>query len=414
MKKIYLLIFVMMTFSLTAQFDIPSVGQGYSKINYYNIEDGATTQHDLTTWDLAFSTGTFDAGIFVNEGVGLSFTITLTEVELYLTTSADFASADSVGMSRIYNNEASWSEGAFNHVKDAANSADLGWGDYSSAVITGTRIFVIKLRNGDYKKLLIESLIDGVYTIKYANLDGSNETTKTITKTDFAGKTLAYFSFDTESTIDLEPENWDLFFARYSTPLDAGGTFIDYVVTGVLSNTGVEVAQADFVDPSTVNYLDFEDEYNDTLTTIGHDWKSYNGGWEITAERVYFVKTKNQKIWQIEFIDFGGFSSGDCTLKKTFLTDLTAVDDVYKNIASFSVFPNPATDFVQVAFELKTTVPSARLKVINQLGQVIQDANISIHNGLNVNTLPLNLTSGVYYISLQIGNDFITKSLIVK
>ena len=37
-------------------------------------------------------------------------------------------------------------------------------------------------------------MINEIYTIRYANLDGSDEQTHTIDKADYPGRTLAYFS----------------------------------------------------------------------------------------------------------------------------------------------------------------------------------------------------------------------------
>ena len=157
----------------------------------------------------------------MNEAVGLSFTAPLPTVELYLTNSTDFATVDSTAMTRIYNEDISWSEGAFNHVKIEEDPADYGWGtyDFTSHQVNGSRIYIIKLRNGDFKKIEIQSLISGIYTFRYANLDGSNEETHTIDKADYDGKTLAYFSIENGTAQDLEPVQWDLVFTRYQTVL---------------------------------------------------------------------------------------------------------------------------------------------------------------------------------------------------
>ena len=177
-----------------------SVGANYANQTFYDIEEGTTTSVDHTVWDIAFSCTTGEAGVFVNEAVAASFSTPLPEVELYLTNSTDFATADTTDMVRIYNLEINKSEGAFNHVKEVSNPLDMGWGDYDSGTqhVNGTRVFAVKLRNGIYKKLKIQSLIDGIFTFNYANLDGSDEQSATIDKADYDGKTLAYFSIENE------------------------------------------------------------------------------------------------------------------------------------------------------------------------------------------------------------------------
>ncbi|MFT5263724.1 MAG: hypothetical protein ACI9RM_002452 [Ulvibacter sp.] len=104
MKKLFplALLFFTLTF-LNAQVDQPSVGPGYSEFTYYRLADGELNTSAHQTWDIAFSSGQMSAGVFVNEGVGLSFTSTLPQVELYLTSSTDFSNVDTAGMSRILN-----------------------------------------------------------------------------------------------------------------------------------------------------------------------------------------------------------------------------------------------------------------------------------------------------------------------
>jgi hypothetical protein len=418
MKKIYNLILLLCSVSvLTAQIDQPSVGASYANSTFYNLEDGNTTSATHTEWDIAFNVTPFNLGIIVNEGVGLSFTAPLSIVELFQTNSTDFATADTIGISKIYNDEVSWSAGAFNLIADASSSADYGWGDYNfgNNQVVGTRIFAIKLRNETYKKLEIQSLISGVYTFRFADLDGNNEVTTTIDKADYPAKTLAYYSIENETALDLEPTDWDMVFTRYVTPLnDGSGGIIDYTLTGVLTDVGVQVVQADGIDPTTIDYLDYTDDYSDSLTIIGYDWKSFQGSWVIEAERVYFVKTANEKIWKIQFFDFEGSSTGTTTLEKTLIDGTSSTSKVTEHFSSFNVFPNPASDVTNLVFEVKTYEGAAQIQIINQLGQRVYNENIEIHNGLNAKQLSLNFPSGLYHVALQIGSDFITRPLFIK
>jgi hypothetical protein len=389
-------------------------------MTYYNINDGETVSHSHTAWDIAFNVGQQGSSIFVNEAVASAMGPPLPAVELYLTNSIDFETADTADMTRIYNNEISWAEGAFNHVKDDADPFDLGWGSYnpSNNSVTGTRIFAVKLRNGSIKKLEIELLSDGIYTFQYANLDGNNEESISIDKSDYTDKTLAYFSMENSEALDLEPENWDLVFTRYVTPLpDGTGGILDYTLTGVLHNSGVEVAQADGVDPEDVDSEDYEDSYTTQLDEIGFDWKDFDLGtfqWAIVADRVYFVKTVNDELWKLWFFDFEGSSTGVSSIQKTFVSDLVNVEDEFENLQSFNIFPNPATDLVNVAFELETTDKTGILSLTNQLGQTVLQKTTAIQNGLNIQQIPFNLPAGVYHLSLQIQNEVITRPLIIR
>lgn len=422
MKKLYLFLLIGLgSLSLPAQqFDQPSVGPGYANQTFYNVEDGTTQSHPNTAWDIAFSTGPQDAGIFINEAVATAQGPPPPEVELYLLGGSDFGNADTAGMMRLYNDETSWSEGAFNHVRSPSDPLDLGWGSYNVVTnqVLGTRLYGIKLRDGSFKKLEIQSLTGGMYTFRYADLDGSDEQTRTIDKAAHAGNTLAYFSFASDEVVKLEPDEWDLLFTRYITPLDDGqGNILDYAVTGVLSGRSVEVAQADGVDPGTVDYTDYEEDLSPELDVIGYDWKVIDLStfqWSIVPNRVYFVKTQANELWQVEFIDFEGSSTGISTLTKTFLTQLTSVEEAGLPLESVTLYPNPVRDQVTLAVEAELGAPRAEVRITNQLGQVLFYRVIDIQPGLNANTFFPDLPPGTYYLSLQMDNGLVTRPMLVK
>ncbi|MGK0365031.1 MAG: hypothetical protein ACI85O_002093 [Saprospiraceae bacterium] len=424
MNKIYLFtaLFILLALTASAQiYEEVSVSAGYSNTTFYNIKDGSTTSIAHTDWDIAFGLSPQGAGIFVNEAIASSMSAPLPETELYLTSSTDFADFDSIGMERIFNNENSWELGAFNHVGEATDPFDFGWGAYSTQnnQVNSTRIFCIKLRDSSYKKLEIQSLIQGIYTFRYADLDGSNEVVQMVDKADYSNKTLAYYSFTSESVLDLEPENWDFAFTRYYTTLDDGqGGVIDYLVTGMLSNQGVRVAEATGVDPETVSAADYEDAYSEDLTIVGYDWKYFDlatFSWVIPEDLVYFVKTNQSEIYKIQLIDFTGSSAGTATIAKTFLSETTAVEETAViHVEEFTISPNPATSFINVNFSLEKDFESLNLMINNALGQIIKHQEIAVVRGGNTVNLPLDLAGGVYFVSLQSGKSVLTKQVIIK
>lgn len=405
-----------------AQVDILSVGPSYTSPIFYSLDDGSTTTFKHTDWDIAFGVSPFSSGIFVNEGVSNSSTNPEGEVELYVTDSTDFATVDTTGMRRIFNNEISWESGAFNQVANAMDPLDLGWGSYSPVnnTVEGTRVFILKLRNGAFKKVKVLKLDAGIYTFQYADLDGRNEVTQTLDKADFKGKTLGYYSFSSESTVDLEPEKWDLLFTRYYTtvPLNDGtGAVLNYVVTGALINQGVEVARANGVDPEAVNQEGYTDQYQDSLDVIGHDWKAFDLNtfqWVIPTDLVYFVKTGSNETWKVQFIDFEGSSTGGFALLKDLESRTTSVVDQARNFKSFELYPNPASDFITTQFELDTRANQGVVRITNAVGQFVQQENIQIQSGLNTLTLPLDIVAGTYFMEVQSGWDLIIKPFVIK
>lgn len=394
-------------------------GAGYADAVYYQLSVGTVATHPLRHWDIAFSTGGRSAGIHVNEGAKLSFTDPTEPTKLYVTSSTDFATADTTMIiDEVFNNELSYDGGAFNTYVNPGNIWDQGWGDYDNQtrIVNGTRIFMLQLPDGTFKKIKIESLINGEYTFKYANLDGTGEQTKSVNTMMYVGKTMVYFSFESESFVDLEPTEWDLLFRRYHTfvPDTSGGLF-PYYVTGVLSNKGVSVAQADGVDPATVDYMDYENEYTDSLAAIGHDWKAFTGAWVLQANRVYFVKTATDSIWKVRFIDFEGSSTGVTVLERTFVARLaTSIDDELSSSSAIALYPNPATDFVNLAFETAFVGERGRIVITDAIGRRVQEATVTTQSGLNVFSISLpSVAAGTYNLSLELGTKRITKKLFI-
>ncbi|MEM1217313.1 MAG: HmuY family protein, partial [Bacteroidota bacterium] len=292
-----------------------SAGPMYSQQAYFNLAQmEAVETIENTDWDIAFTAVGFqDAGILVNEATAFSFADPLPEVELYHAPTDDFN--DNVDPAvlgeRLFNDEASWLYGAGNAGRDESNIADYGWGTYDggSMTVIGEQVFVIKLRSGAYKKFMIESLAITTYNVKYADLDGGNETTVTIDKNVQAGA-LALFSFDQGSVI-ASPTNWDILFTRYYTILDDNGTLVDYNVTGVHSGPETQVAVIDGVNPDEVD-LGYAEDFSSQVDLVGWDWKffSFQDGWILDTDISYLIKVGDGTVYRIHFFDFEGSSTG--------------------------------------------------------------------------------------------------------
>lgn len=423
MKEVLLtLVAIAILNGLSAQeFIEVSYGASYSNQAYYQLEDNAVATVSNDAWDIAFTTaGLQDAGIFINEaaesmGEGL---------ELYLAPTDDFA--DNISpedlTERLLNSEDSWNYGAFNSMRDASNQLDYGWGTYDpgSGSVSGTAVFVIKFRDGSYRKLQIVSLSGTVYNFKHAELDGSDEISLTLDKAAFPNSSLAFFSLSEGGVVDAIPgtSEWDLFFTRYTTPLDdGGGNMLDYTLTGVLSGPGIEVAQADGVDPITVAYEDYEAALSTELDVIGYDWKEFDLGtfmWNLPADRVYFVKTTDGKIWKLFFLDFEGSSTGTTIFEKTALGTVSTVDNSESNFKDLSIFPNPAVSEATAAFTLKQA-GEANMRLLSLAGQTLWQDQLQVRAGFNVYTLPvLNLPAGQYFFELTLAGESISRTIIIN
>lgn len=408
--------------SLTAQeFVQVPLGGSYANQAYYNIGTDAMDFLPNQSWDLAFATAPGSAGIFVNEASASSMAGAAPELRLYLSYTTDFAEEIEPALlafsDSLYNEEIDWDNGAFNNPKDALNSDDYGWGTYNPAnqAIEGDRVFALQLRNDSWKKIFIESMASGLYTLKYADLDGANEGTITIDKADFAGSPLVLYSFTT-GTAEASPANWDLLFTRYRTALDPGdGVLLQYMVTGVLSGPGVETAEARGVDPLTVDYEPYLDSLGTQLDIIGQDWKRFDLGsfmWIVDPERAFFVKTADN-LWKVVFYAFDGTSTGIFTFEKTYLGLIQRTESPSGNVSGLSVFPNPAVEDMTVSFSLKEQRLRLPLSLVDGLGRTVWQTAVRGDAGLNVLNLRLNApAAGVYWLVVGNGGDRVAAKVV--
>ena len=388
-----------------------STGAGYSKFAYYKLADGSSQQVPNEAWDIAFSNlGTQVAGIFINESTTTSMGQPLQGMEAYDPYVFDFADVispdDILPEYQLFNPEISWAEGAFNTVADSTNANDYGWGEYDPAQskIIGNRVFVLKLRNGEYRKIIFDEYDGAQFGFRVAKLDGSSQTSHTVATAFGNGSPVAYFSLGPNGSNVVTPKNWDLVFCRYVAILDAGGSLVPYFVTGVLSADSVQVARAAGVDPATVDYTAYLDSFSNRLDVINHDWKFFDlsQGWFVADDRAYFVKTPQNDLYKLVFTAFGGSTNGTATVQRTYIGKLTAAHDLPAGIGEVLVYPNPAADRLYLSFTAGVSA-KASVRLLNSAGQTVWTGVSQTQAGLNVleiNHLPV-LPSGVYTLQVQ-------------
>lgn len=406
--------------NLQAQFVEISLDEGYTQQVYYSFDDDRKTIVENEEWDIAFTGVDLNAAIHLNEATGLAEK----QVELYQAPTKNFdtrINEDDL-VDQIYNKDESWSVGAFNEIADSGNNLDYGWGFYNptSHVVEGSSIYCLKLRDGTFKKLKIESLEGSIYNFKYANLDGSDEINTSVDMTNAPDGNFVYYSISNNREVRKAPSDWDLLFTRYITPLDDNtgtGGILDYAVSGVFSGIGVEVAQIDGEEP-TMTGLPDDSKYLPNIDVIGFDWKDIdieNVIWTINPERTYYVKLPNGEIWRMHFIDFEGSSTGTMVFEK-FEGNVASDHRAIGALTDVTVFPNPISTEAEVTFSLEK---SEEISVIitSMLGQQVYQKKMRGQGGLNAISLSnLQMPSGNYVLTLMSasGKGMSTKLNIVK
>ncbi|NRB62471.1 MAG: T9SS type A sorting domain-containing protein [Saprospiraceae bacterium] len=399
-------------------------GSGYAQEVYYNLATQEATPVEINSWEIAFSGG-FSAGIWLNEGTGgihgeLSLYSMHGEHNFSDTLTSDMADT------RLYNGKEGYDHGAFATVSDPSNPFDFGWGTYSpvSHVVSGGPTYLLQQRDSSWLKFKIEKLEAGVFIFSYAGLDGSNASTDTVDTRAYPDRQLIHYSITNQQVIESIPTDWDLVFSRYYTKIPTGPVeFVDYLVTGVIQAPGVEVAQVTTMEPDTRPFDPSTDSLSTDVDVIGYDWKSFDlstFSYSIVDDLVFFVKSKTDELYKLQFIDFEGSSSGISvfTQQSAGLVSDTRENQWLEGIA-IQTYPNPFVSRVQLSIEDQgNSADIATWQVLDNTGRLIQSGPFgqSTLQGTFTHTLELGaLPSGTYYYQV-IGRNgaTLTKPLLKK
>lgn len=417
MKKILLSFLTLGLSSVNGQVvvnDSVSVNVGYANQSFYSLSNGEVSNTSNTNWDLAFDVSAFGSVIRTNGGTG---------TELYAYPYGDIsywtADIDTTGMSGwpiLYNSDTSWYIGAFDKTM-TSDPTDLGWGVYNTIThqVVGDSLYVIKLSNGQYKKLQITSLASGAYTFKYGNFDGSEEVTATIAKSSYNTKNFVYYSMQSGTVIDREPvsSTWDIAFGKYVAELFPG-TY--YGVTGVLQNVGVRAAKAYPLNNVTI-YEDYASHSLETnISKIGHDWKYFDlntFSYLMEDSTCYFIKDQSNDIWKIVFSYFGGSSNGDVHFSKEKLSEgASSITDLNGSFTSLTLYPNPVKEKVNILFDSPSI--QNQLEVYDLNGRLVYATPVDQVGFINFSLNVTFLDAGIYNVMLKNPQGVVSQKLIVQ
>jgi hypothetical protein len=410
MKKILLTAFAIATTLCTiAQETIDvSMGAGYTSEVYYKLDTQTAITFQADSWDVAFlRNDDFNLSARVNDGIDI-------KVFEVADTPEQYGSVDVSNQNdwvELVNGNTNWEDGAF-----MQGSATFGFGEYNPATnhVEGTIVFVLQYDDGTYRKMIIEDYF-GAYTFKYATWDGStwsSDTTATVANTSNPDNRYNYYSLQNNQEVIAEPseDNWDFVFRKYTSFINPPGQ--NYVVSGALHNPNVIVAQNQETSDADPNGLDYLEEIN----TIGYDWKSFTGTWNIDSDQKYYVKYENNTVYRMYFTDFGGSASGDLSFVLQDVTNLLGFESISENL-SFGMYPNPSLDGdITIVYENKSIIAATntiRIYAVNG-AQVYKTTTLN-NNGFFTQQLDLSfLDSGMYVLQFESGDTTISKKLILN
>ena len=414
MKKIILSTLILIAFTgLQAQqvFDTVYVQEGYTHQSYYSLANDEVANIINDDWDLAFESGIFGVSIRINGQSG---------TELYPYPDGDTSSwssvdtADVATWAQAYDSDSYWEEGAFNRGADTSDFTDFGWGYYNTTthIVSGDSLFVIKLSNGDFKKIWIQTMdpFANLYTFKYADIDGSNEMDVTYDKATYDTKNFGYYSLQNDEEVDREPDadTWDIVFTKYKGLLSPG---TQWNLTGGLTNKNVITAEADGVDVDDAIWSDYM--MNDTISTVGYDWKSFDfgsGEYLIVEDRCYFIHDLDSNIWKLTFTAFE-IPTGMIAFSKEQVG--TVGIDEQTQITAFTLYPNPTTTG-NITIKFNNTSSSSTTTITDLSGKQVYSERITFQGEQTQEINVANLSKGMYIISIANESSRISKKLIIK
>lgn len=406
-KTILLLSTIGLTAGLQAQTPVTvSISPTYTDQVWYSFQNGEVGRAPLQEWDLAFELTGLTAGVRVNTAKGS----VVYETPFTFGTWNQLNAPDEAAWTRIDNDVARWDMGALNHGNnmDDPDGFNVGWGNYNPVnhQMIGNKVYAVLLPDDTWKKLRINSVISGVFSFTYANLDGTDSHDASINKANYTGKNFAYWSFGTNAAMDREPAsaNWDLLFTKYTDFVPT-----PYNVTGVLQNRNVTALEVDGVPTDQADW--WGGDFSSDINIIGSDWKRYSGSYVIAPDTTYFVKDRAGSVWKIVFTGFGGSATGDMNFNQELMSP-AAVSEVAVHQAALRAWPNPV-EGSQAQVQLELPQVRGTLRVFNAAGR-----QVAVHQwnqATGVLALDVkDLAAGVYTLRFEADKAVATGKLVVQ
>ncbi len=293
------------TVSQTVQ--IP-LGPNYENQYYFDLESNETVKSESRfSWDLAFESTPEGYRVFIN---GFKFMFA------YNTGKTRFDSTYTYNalLRRWDEPDGDLAKTAFGEWGTPSTGGDVVGNGFVYVVDRG---FNANLDTLGRRKVIINSLFDGTYSVSFGSLGSTTPTTVNIPKVD--GYNKVFLSFDNGGEIiNVEPASsaWDINITRYThvfygpvpgfPPTDT----LPYQVVGVLTNytNGVEVAKLDSADYNAFTLADAANLiFSSNQDALGFDWKNFtltDENYVVEPQKLYIIKSVEGNYYKLHFVEF--------------------------------------------------------------------------------------------------------------
>lgn len=400
--------------------DSIQTGPGYANDVFYSLNNGTVLVTPNNDWQLGFSIGVFSVSVRTNATTSSSAIGSVIAYEMPGTDTSNWADFDTTGFHSwpiLENSDNTWETGALN--SNSNGNDDYGWGLYdpNSHKVLGHRLYLLAVNNGSgtsFMKVFVVSKSLGAWVVKTANIDGSNEKQYEFGQSNgFSNKNFVYINLLTGNFMDREPvkTTWDFVLTRYRAFQAGAGIY--YPSTGILTNAGVKVAEARGIPASEANLNDFIADTTSNISEIGSDWKVLSGpSFQIADSLCYFIKAKDGAFWKLKFTKFAGSSTGNTVFEKTKLTPATGLQNNATRQIQLAVYPNPASDNMQVLYDAQSQASEINVYHIN--GQLALQVKEEITQSFVHNLPVFGLNQGVYILEVKTINGVAKQKIVIN
>lgn len=387
---------------------------------FFQLRTGQEHRPEEPAWHLALETAASSA-IRANTAGKTRIYTTPYAIEQW-----EFVDSNSAVTPRnqLVNSSTTWAEGALNRTA-GEDFGDVGWGLYSleTHVITGDSVYLVRLPDESLKKFYVASRKSGVYTLRSANIDGSEDVTHEVRVAEFPDAFFAYYNFWTGQAVNREPgrQDWDLLFTRYmhefrDQPRDS--PFRYYGVSGVLLHPQAEAAELitdDLLAMDTTG-LAFTQE----IDVVGYDWKSYdmdNRRYVLSDSTLFYVRDLQGAIWKLYFTQYISGETGSSYLfHKAQVSGPASTENLRAaGLETFTLAPNPARTRSEVLFRIQQPAQNVSLRLMDASGRLILDRSLPTEVRLYRYPLEVQtLAPGLYHLTLSVDGRTAHRKLVVS
>ncbi|WP_405571926.1 HmuY family protein [Winogradskyella sp. Asnod2-B02-A] len=293
---------------------------------YIDLSTNTTTGVQRDSWDLGFYSGS-DFRVAINGSIEMAAAeLSVTDIDAVNSTTQEVIDLQPIAKVGIF------------------NTANLAFVDAFDGNISGTAISEISITDSENKVYLInlgsevgtETPATGSvdlkgeergwkkirvlrngndYTIQYADLDATTHEEITISKE--SNYNFTFFSFNTESIVNVEPasSSWDLNFTTFTDEVFAGpdsyGAYFygDFVASNNLAN--VDVYMIDTEENTELSYDNFTinnvavSNFSNDQRSVGSSWRNGGGPGSLPSLKdnvFYIINDTDGNLYKLKFL----------------------------------------------------------------------------------------------------------------